>query len=206
MPSHKPFHLEACITTVDEAVLAASRGADRLELCARLETEGMTSDRALVQQVLDAVDIPLRVMVRETETGYEADEDVLQSMIDSIMQLADLPIDGFVLGLIKDNRIDREKMHSLIEACGHHHITFHKAIDAVADIKSEIDFLNTCKTVDTILSSGGEVRAADGIAQLLIMKGVFQGHVMAAGKILAADIPALHEQLGLNWYHGRAII
>lgn len=206
MPLHKPYHVEACVTNVEQAVHAASQGADRIELCIRLETEGMTPDRSLVQQVLDAVDIPVRVMIRETESGYEVDDIVLQKMIARITELHDLPIDGFVIGIVKNNAIDRPAMQQLIDVCKPYHITFHKAIDLTDNIETEIEFLNTCETIDTILTSGGAVRATEGLEQILKLKSMFHGHVMPAGKILKADLPALHEKLGLNWYHGRAIV
>ena len=74
MPENKPYHVEACVTSAAEALSAELRGADRIELCSRLETEGMTPDLELVQQVLDVVKIPVRIMLRETESGFEADE------------------------------------------------------------------------------------------------------------------------------------
>ena len=206
MPENKPYHVEACVTTAAEARNAEQRGADRIELCSRLETEGMTPDYNTVTEVLNTVSIPVRLMLRETENGFEADNHVLQKMIASILQFNDLPIDGYVLGIVNDNTIDREKMLRLVDACGHHHITFHKAIDLTNDIESEIAFLNTCETIDTILTSGGAIRAADGIDMILKMKGMFQGHIMGAGKILKADVGDLHSQLKLNWYHGRAIV
>jgi copper homeostasis protein len=206
MPVTKPYHLEACVTHANEARDAELRGADRIELCSRLETEGMTPGLELVQHVLEVVNIPVRIMLRETENGFEADDRVLEKMLTSIRTLNPLPIDGYVLGIVNHHIIDREKMLRLIDACGHHHITFHKAIDLTQDIESEIGFLNTCETIDTILTSGGAVRAADGIEMILKMKGMFQGHIMAAGKILKADLDNLHQQLGLNWYHGRAIV
>jgi copper homeostasis protein len=166
----------------------------------------MTPSRDLVRSVLQSIQIPVRIMLRETESGYEADDIILEKMIQSIYGLKDLPIDGFVLGVTKGHSIDRDAMWQLIDACGHHHISFHKAIDIVIDPERDIDFLNSCETIDTILTSGGAVRAADGTDQILRMKSQFRGHIMAAGKILKADVPALHEKLGLNWYHGRAIV
>lgn len=206
MRTNKLYHVEACVTNVEQAIAAASRGADRLELCVRLETEGMTPEISLVSDVLAAVSIPVRIMIRETETGYEADDIDFEKMKNRIAEMYELPIDGFVFGILKNNRLDREIMTQLIKACGHHHITFHKALDESTDIADDIAWLNTCPTVDTILTSGSAVRALDGVEQILKMKGMFHGHVMAAGKILAGDLDDLHSRLGLNWYHGRAIV
>ena len=51
---------EACVETLDEAILAEKKGANRVELCSRLELGGLTPNRKLVKQVFNALnkDIP----------------------------------------------------------------------------------------------------------------------------------------------------
>ena len=54
---------EACVETLDEAILAEKKGADRVELCSRLELDGLTPKRKLVKQVLSALSIPIKIMM-----------------------------------------------------------------------------------------------------------------------------------------------
>ena len=201
-----PFQLEACVVSLSQAIEAEQKGADRVELCTRLETEGMTPDFPLVKSLCEQLHIPIRVMIRATESGYAADPSVLQEMIDSISALKQLPIDGFVFGLMKDHRIDRASMMALIDHVGSFPVTFHKAIDASEDIRDDLKWLNQQEQVDTILTSGGADKAIDGIKTILEMKSLFHGQIMAAGKITPDVLPALHETLQLKWYHGRAIL
>lgn len=104
MPLHTAFQIEACVESFSQAIDAFERGADRLEVCSQLETEGMTPDVDLIERLLKHVTIPVRVMIRETPVGFECDNVVLEKMIASIHAIAQLPVDGFVLGLLKGKR------------------------------------------------------------------------------------------------------
>ena len=145
-------------------------------------------------------------MVRATETGFEADTHVLQEMLDSIHVIKQLPLDGFVFGVMKNNRIDREGMKKLLAAAYPLPVTFHKAIDLSEDIKDDVEWLNLYSQVDTILSSGGALHAIDGTDQITYLQSIFTGQVMAAGKITPDVLPELHDKLKLEWYHGRGIV
>lgn len=206
MSPGREYQVESCVTSLAQAIDAQSRGADRVELCIRLETEGMTPDLQLTKSLCDHLHIPIRVMVRSTEEGYEVDAHALQQMIESITVLKQLPLDGFVFGVMKDNRIDRDAMVSLLQHAYPFPVTFHKAIDMSADIVDDIEWLNQFPQVDTILTSGGAIKAVDGVRHILEMKDKFRGSIMAAGKITPEVLNVLHEQLGLQWYHGRAIL
>lgn len=201
-----PYHLEACVVSLGQALDAQQKGAHRVELCIRLETEGMSPDFALAKSLCDHLDIPVRVMIRATESGFEADPATCQEMINSIQSLKALPLDGFVLGVIKDNQIDREVMKILLQHAFPFPVTFHKAIDLIEDIAAEVGWLNQLSQIDTILTSGGAIRATDGVSAILQMKDLFKGQVMAAGKITPDVLPELHDHLQLQWYHGRAIV
>ena len=204
MSPGRDYKVESCVTSLAQAIDAQSRGADRVELCIRLETEGMTPDAELTKSLSDQLHIPVRVMVRATEAGYEADALALQHMLESIHALKQLPLDGFVFGVMKDDRIDRDAMIRLLQHAYPFPVTFHKAIDISSDIPDDIEWLNQFSQIDTILTSGGAIKAIDGVTGILEMKEMFRGNIMAAGKIIPEVLDVLHDQLGLQWYHGRA--
>ena len=206
MMQARKYNLESCVVSLAEAIKAEAYGANRVELCARLETEGMTPGVELTSSVCVHLHIPVRVMVRSTEVGFEADAQILQQMIEAVGILKKLPLDGFVFGVMKNNRIDREAMKKLLAPAYPLPVTFHKAIDLSEDINDDIIWLNQFQQVDTILTSGGAINATDGVDQINYLKSIFKGNVMAAGKITPVVLPALHKQLNLVWYHGRAIV
>jgi copper homeostasis protein len=200
------YKLEACVVDFDQALAAALHGADRLELCSRLETEGMTPSIDLTSIIIEAVKTPIRVMIRETEAGFESDKHVLVKMELAIKEFKVLPVGGFVIGLLKNKRIDQDATRRLIEVCLPFPITIHKAIDQSADVMDDLVWLNQFPTVDTILTSGGKPTAREGIEEILKMKAVFKGNIMAAGKITNDQLSELHNSLSLPWYHGRNIL
>ena len=206
MPNQRDYNIEACIVSFEQAINATQYGADRLELCSRLETEGMTPDIDLAANILENVNIPVRVMIRETEDGFSSDESILLKMESAIRAFKSIPIDGFVIGLTRNNRIDREATERLIDVCLPLPITIHKAIDQSTDVIDDLIWLNQFPTVDTILTSGGKATAREGIEEILKMKAVFKGNIMAAGKITNDQLPMLHDTLSLSWYHGRNIV
>ena len=55
---------ESCVETYDEAMNAEIRGADRIELCSRLDLDGLTPSKELVKRLVSDLTIPIKVMVR----------------------------------------------------------------------------------------------------------------------------------------------
>jgi copper homeostasis protein len=204
--SIKPYQVEACVVSFAQAIQAQQSGADRIEICSRLETGGMTPDEQLVSALCAQLSIPVRVMIRNTEDGYEADESILEKMLHSIDVYKKIPVDGFVIGVLKDHRIDRDAMKRIIERALPIPITFHKALDESCNIPDDIVWLKRFPVIDTILTSGGGNTAFDGAEKILQMKSIFNGTIMAGGKILPEQLDVLHERLDLKWYHGRGIV
>ncbi len=147
--------LEVIVTSVEEAVEAEAGGANRLELVRNLEEGGLTPYPHIVREVLEAVRIPVRVMLRHTPDMllHEGrDAAVLET---AAAEVAQLPINGFVLGFLKDRSIDREAMTSLLPATGGRPITFHRAFDELADPLRALDELKEFGQIDRILTAGG---------------------------------------------------
>ena len=95
--------LEVIACTVDDAVAAERGGADRIELVRALGRGGLTPDMALTAAVVDAVRIPVRVMIREDEPFVVSDPEVSQALCDVAGWMSGLAIDGLVLGFLDAN-------------------------------------------------------------------------------------------------------
>ena len=63
----KNICLEACVETLEEAILAEKKGANRLELCSRLDLDGLTPNLNLTKKVMKKISIPIKVMIRERD-------------------------------------------------------------------------------------------------------------------------------------------
>jgi copper homeostasis protein len=189
-----------------EALYAQDQGADRIELCLHPEKGGITPPVQLVNEVSAQIKIPVRVLIRETSYGFEVNDEILEAMMASIDRFKKFPIEGFVFGILKNNSVDGDAMVKLIANATPLHITFHKAIDQCDSLEEEIKWINQFSSIDTILTSGSEEKASDGTERILQMKKLFNGKIMAGGKIMNQELLYLHSILGLEWYHGRNIV
>lgn len=165
--------VEICVTSVDAAKIAERAGADRLELCSELAVGGVTPSAGLLQAIRDSVNIPVHVLIRPRSGDFTYSEGTFSQMLEDITYCRQLGFNGVVTGcLLSDNRLDRAGMEHLAEACGDLHLTFHRAFDRIPDWEAALLDLETLG-VDTILTSGQEACALQGLARLeaLVQKG-----------------------------------
>lgn len=148
-----PLALEVIATSVDDAAAAEQGGAARVELVAALDRGGLTPPLALVDAVLARVRIPVRVMVRETESHEVPDPAVRARLVESARALAPRPIGGLVFGALVDGRVDEPLLAAIAEA-GRHAITFHRAFEAIAGKTAALETLRPYR-VDRVLCDGG---------------------------------------------------
>lgn len=147
--------LEVIVTNADEAIAAEAGGADRLELVRDLPSGGLSPELGMVRNVLDAVGIPVRTMVREAASmnaGSDTEMELLQARA---VGIARFPVDGLVAGFIHGGEIDLNAMRRLIEPLPNIRVTFHRAFDEVANPLRAIEHLKSIAHVDRILTSGG---------------------------------------------------
>lgn len=147
--------LEVIVTNANEAISAAAGGADRLELVRDLPSGGLSPDLATVQNVLDSVTIPVRVMVRETASMIAGSDSEVELLRARAIDIARLPVHGLVAGFIRGGEIDLDVIRRLIESLPNVRVTFHRAFDEVANPLRAIERLKSIGQVDRILTSGG---------------------------------------------------
>ena len=129
--------LEVIACSVEDAVAAAQGGADRLELISHYEVGGLTPPLELVRQVLDAVSIPVRVMLRDEESFFITDPERRAALCRTARELAALPLDGVVLGFLRHGAdgqvaIDLELLEEVLAAMPPIPVTFHRASEELA--------------------------------------------------------------------------
>ena len=203
--------LEACIGTQAAAQKAELAGAHQLELCDRLDVGGTTPARTLIDAVCSTVAIPVKVIIRPRGGDFVYSAAEVQAMKASLLALHDSTISGVVIGaLTPAGDIDVATIDTLLRAClPIWSVTFHKAIDVTPDPVATAKALQQIDGITHILSSGGAATAAAGLATLLRMQDILADgpiELIAAGSITDANLPALHQQLGAQLYHGRKIV
>lgn len=201
--------IEACVETLDEAILAEKKGATRLELCSHLEVNGLTPPLELVKQVMAEVSIPIKVMIRPRQGSFMYTPPEILKMTGSIYAMKDLGVYGVVFGLLNKYRgVDFINAASLAEIAKPLNVTFHKAIDYTHNILEGIDILSDISSIDAVLTSGGKPTATDGIITInkMIQRAASKLEIIAAGKVTSLNLDELSTKINTSSFHGRRIV
>lgn len=158
--------LEAPVYTLEAALLAAEYGVDRLELCADFGEGGTTPSAGMLSYIKSAVDIPVFVMIRPRGGDFVYSSEELEVMKKDIVTFSSLGADGFVFGVLDaEGDVDRAACAKLLEAAEGFPCTFHRAIDASADLERSLEDIIACG-FDRILTSGGMATVSDGLENI----------------------------------------
>jgi copper homeostasis protein len=200
--------LEVIVTSLDEAREAQAGGADRIELVRDLELEGLTPELKLVEDVVATVSIPVRVMLRDTPSFEVKDRQELELLTEQARRLTELPIDGLVLGFLRDGDLDSSSMRHLLTVTRLKPVTFHRALEAMADAPGAIRDLKSYSQIDRVLTNGGSGcwKERREILEHLQRVGNPEITVLTGGGLDAEAIEILADSPLLNEFHvGRAV-
>ena len=95
----KNILLEACVETLDEALLAQKKGADRVEICSRLDLDGVTPNDSFVKNCINNLSIPIKVMVRPRAGNFVYSENELLNIQQKIIHYQSLGVGEVVFGV-----------------------------------------------------------------------------------------------------------
>lgn len=205
----KPFLKEACVENLEQALKAESKGANRIELCANLELDGLTPSRELIMEASSQLKIPLRIMIRPRGGNFSYSAGEVKEMIASIKFCKEVGVDGVIFGLLNDKKnLDLEKIRLLTKMAAPMKVGIHKAIDQTINPLENLRKLIKIPGITSVLTSGGAPTAMEGkdtIKKMLQLSGK-ELEIVPAGKISAFNISQLHEYFGARAYHGKRIV
>jgi copper homeostasis protein len=198
--------LEVCVGSVDDALTAASGGADRLELNSALALGGLTPSAGLFAEVRRRVTVPIIAMVRPRAGGFaysDADFDVMLRDAEGLLAAR---ADGLAFGLLTpDGEIDRPRCRRLREACGDRPAVFHRAFDVTPDPFTSLDVLIDLGFT-RVMTSGQKETAVQGAALITELIGRADGRieVLPAGGINHLTVSAILARAGCRQIHASA--
>lgn len=198
--------LEICVDSLASARAAIAGGADRLELCSALAVGGLTPYAALLEQIREESDIPVRCLMRPRAGDFLYTPEEIRMMAEQIAHLRQLGADGFVIGcLTAEGELDRAAMKPLLEAAAGAGLTLHRCIDVSRDLtKTYLDA--AALGIDTVLTSGGAGSCRAGretIGALLKMRDAYGGpEVLVGAGVNAGVIRQFREEYpGVRAFH-----
>jgi copper homeostasis protein len=199
---------EVCVESFDEAVRAVNSGANRIELCENLSVGGTTPSFGTIKTSLAELNTEMVVMIRPRGGNFNYSPAEFEIMKYDIQICKELGVKGVVFGILNaENEIDIERTIELVQLSRPMKVTFHKAIDLLANIPSKIEILKTIG-IDRILSSGGKMSATKGknILNQMIKLASPELQIIVAGKVTYKNLPKIMKSVPNNEYHGRKLV
>jgi copper homeostasis protein len=197
--------LEVIATTVADARAAERGGANRLELITAIGEGGLTPSIGLIESVIEAVAIPVNVIVRPHSRSFVYDADDYAVMLRDVRAISKTRANAIVVGMLRaDGSIDTDGLARVIEAADGLQLTFHRAFDEARDLFVAFDTLLQFDAVTNVLTSGGKpsVLDAEGAIATLVGKAAGTRCTVLAGAGLTVDAVApFVESTGVRAVH-----
>lgn len=198
--------VEVIACSVSDAIEAQRGGAGRLEIIRDFHRGGLTPSLELVQNILDAVTLPVRVMLREGDSYEVVGEVEREKLCAAATKLSALNldgVDGVVLGFLRKGEIDVELTEWVLSCAPNLTATFHHAFEEAEDPFTAIRVLKRLKQVDRILTSGGTGEWPEKIERLSRYQEEAgpEIEILAGGGIDQQSIRMICEATGIREFH-----
>jgi copper homeostasis protein len=195
--------LEICLDTPAGLAAAVAGGADRIELCAALDTQGLTPAPGLMAQA-GACGCETFAMIRSRAGDFvfgDLDLDAMRRDIDAA-RAAELA--GVVLGANRpDGRLDERALGDLIAHAAGLGVALHRAFDMTPD---KVEALETAIGLgfERILTSGGRSGAPEGAEVIadLVQRAGDRIAIMAGAGLTPGNVADFVRRTGVKEVHG----
>ena len=200
---------EVCVDSLEDAINAEKNGANRIELCGRLDLDGLTPSKELIKETFYALKIPIRVMIRPKHPSFIYSEEEINTMIEDINFCKSLGLDGVVFGCLDQNsNFDMIQINKLSKIAKPLNVIIHKSIDYTKSVIDSLLLLSKNRNINGVLTSGGQRFAKDSVKTLKKMLDLVPDsfEIISAGGITYENFDKLHSQIKGKYYHGKKII
>lgn len=201
--------LEACVDSLPQALRAQALGAHRIELCSRLDLDGLSPSPQTILAALSQLKIGVKVMIRPRPGSFIFSKEELRQMEQEILFCRENGVKEVVLGVsLPSGRLDIPAIEQLAKQAWPMSVTVHKAIDESPDPLSDLEGLRSVANITHILSSGRQATALAGAALLRDMIRVAGDRftILVAGKVTRENLEAVHQIVRAREYHGKRIV
>lgn len=196
--------LEVIATCLEDVKQIEKAGGNRIELISAYTEGGLTPSYAFIKKAVKAVNIPIHVMIRPHAKSFIYTAEEIEMMKEDIRVAQELGAAGVVLGVLNEqNQIDEEKLADLLSVVDGMNVTFHRAIDEMADLVGAVQTLRNFEKITHILTSGGQGGIVENIPVLHEMQRVSQGDVqlIAGSGVTKENIQQVLNETGISEAH-----
>jgi copper homeostasis protein len=188
-----------------DAAAAESGGADRLEVVASMDADGLSPEPRVIAGIRRETDLPLRVMLRLDE-GFTTSPSDLNRLTLLAEEYAEAGANGFVFGFLTPTLdVDGEATLALAERLPELPWTYHRAVDHVLDADQAWRVLRELPAygLDAVLTAGSVRGVGSGVDDLVERARTDPAAaelIMAGGGLRAEHVPWL-AQAGVRAFH-----
>lgn len=174
--------LEICAETLQGCHAAMEGGADRIELCAALSEGGVTPGYGFLREALEAVALPLHVLVRPRSGDFSYSPAEFRMICTDIDAAVEAGAAGIVVGVLTpDRQVNVTCMAEVMRRARGRSVTFHRAFDQTGDLARSLEVLLELGC-SRVLTSGGRPTVTEGVDSLAKLTEQAAGRIrIAAG-------------------------
>jgi copper homeostasis protein len=205
MQANKLF-LEVCADSAENALVAQSAGAQRIEFCASLPEGGTTPSYAQIKIARKYLNIKLYPLIRPRGGDFLYTDLEFEIIKSDIRFCGETGCDGVVVGILNpDGTVDMKRNRELVEIARQYGmgVTFHRAFDRSNHLfRAMEDIIDL--GCERILTSGGYHTAIEGaeIIRQLIEQAAERIIIMPGSGVTPDNAADLIDQTGLKELHG----
>lgn len=195
---------ELCSQSLDAAVAGQAGGADQIELCSNLAGGGVTPNRDLTASVLDALSIPVHILIRPRTGSFVFSTDEFDEMRRQICEVKRAGASGVALGaLLPNGQVDTERCRALVELARPMAVTFHRAFDETSDLSTALESVISTGA-DNLLTSGGATDVLSGAERIAALQQQAAGRIaiVAGGGLRLENVVDVARRSGVFSLHG----
>ncbi len=203
----KPL-LEIAVFSWQGLEIAATYGADRIELCDNPQDGGTTPSFGMMQKATETFELPIYPIIRPRGGHFVYSEEECEIMLHDIVICRQIGIKGIVCGkLLPSGELDVEFMKRCRDSAGSMEITFHRAFDRCIDPWKAMESLIRIG-IQRILTSGQfpDIMQGYPLVKQLIEIASNRIIIMPGSGLNSRNLSFLHEKLHASEYHTAARI
>ena len=196
--------LEVIATCLEDVKRIENAGGNRIELISSYTEGGLTPSYAFIKKAVEAVQIPVHVMIRPHAKSFTYTEEEIEMMKEDIVVAQNLGAAGIVLGVLNEqNEVDEEKLADLLSVVDGINVTYHRAIDDTENPVEAMKALKKFNKVTHVLTSGGQGNVVDNIAVLREMQKESEGNIqlVVGSGVTKENVKQLLDETGISQAH-----
>ncbi|KIV69692.1 Cytoplasmic copper homeostasis protein CutC [Bacillus mycoides] len=196
--------LEVIATCLEDVKRIEKAGGNRIELISSYTEGGLTPSYAFIKKAVEAVQIPVHVMIRPHAKSFTYTEEEIEMMKEDIIVAQNLGAAGVVLGVLNEqNEVDEEKLVDLLSVVDGINVTYHRAIDDTENPVEAMKVLKKFNKVTHVLTSGGQGNVVDNIPVLAAMQKESEGNIqlVVGSGVTKKNVKQLLDETGITQAH-----